>query len=201
VTPPGRSSRHRRDSRRGTAMGQARPAPARAGLLLLRPAAAKDAKARGRAGRLHLRAVRRVGRDSHPLRPGHRTVQRQSPPSPRLRSIASGTPCLPSRARPRRRDAPPSGSISHCSRDLTVDPRWPGRAGGARPPARLRNSESDPSRPLAVLVGLGVVRHRSLATRRRAGSLLRRCSRCSRCSHPGRRRIHRTRPTSASPRA
>ena len=31
-------------------MGQARPAPARPGLLLLRPAAAKGAKARGRAG-------------------------------------------------------------------------------------------------------------------------------------------------------
>ena len=50
----------------------------------------------------------------------------------------------------------PSGSISHWSRDLTADPRWPGRAGGARPPARLRNSESHPSRPLAVLLGLRV---------------------------------------------
>jgi hypothetical protein len=44
--------------------------------------------------------------------------------------------------------------LSHWSRDLTADPRWPGRAGGARPPARLRNSESHPSRPLAVLLGL-----------------------------------------------
>ena len=41
--------------------------------LVLRPAAAKDAKAGGRAGRLHPRAVRRDGRDRHPLRPGQAT--------------------------------------------------------------------------------------------------------------------------------
>jgi hypothetical protein len=71
----------------------------------------------------------------------------------------------------------------------------------ARPPAHLRNFESHQSRPLAVLLGLRMCASSVLATRRRAGPLLRRCSRCSRCSHPGRRRIRRTRPTSTSPRA
>jgi len=51
---------------------------------------------------------------------------------------------------------PRPGASATGLRDLTADPRWPGRAGGARPPARLRNSESHPSRPLAVLLGLRV---------------------------------------------
>jgi hypothetical protein len=59
----------------------------------------------------------------------------------------------------------------------------------------------NPSRPLAVLLGLRVCASSSLATRRRAGPFLGRCSRCSRCSHRGRRRSRRSRPTSASPRA
>jgi hypothetical protein len=41
----------------------------------------------------------------------------------------------------------------------------------------------------------------SPATPRRAGPVLRSCSRCSRCSHPGQRTNRRTRPTAASPRA
>jgi hypothetical protein len=93
---------------------------------------------------------------------------------------------------------PGLGPVSATCRPIPGGPDAPSPYGPVRALGAPHRSQPDRVRCDAARE---CMRHRSLATRRSADPLPPRCSRYSRCSRQGLRRIRRTRPTSASPRA